>query len=245
MIRRSYIDALLSALLLAAACLRSQGALADDDTLVREDFETLTNWEALYFPKVARHSTYEVVFDGELQGMTLKAITDRSASAIVSRTSFDPNMYSLLRWRWRANTFFDDLDPESKDGDDFPLRIYVMFELEKTKKGAFERLQDTSASLIFGHAPPHATLVYVPRARSFANGCITSPFTERGRIIARPNVVARWNIEEVDLEKDYQACFGEPMPGKARLAIMSDSDNSKRAAEAGVDFIEIKRSKSH
>jgi hypothetical protein len=45
-------------------------------------------------------------------------------------------------------------------------------------------------------------------------------------------------FESVNIHKDYRAAFGEDPPKEARLAIMSDADNTGESAVGFVDFIE-------
>lgn len=215
-------------------------ALADDNVFFRDHFESLANWEPLFFPKVKRHSVYEIVRSNSESKNVLKMSSDGSASALVSRVTFDPHKFPILRWRWKTEATFPDLDPMAKSGDDYPIRVYVIFDVDDAQKSMLDRLRDRTAKLIYGDTPPYSTLVYVWAGKPFPEKCISSPYTGRGKLIAKQTVPGDWRTEEVNISDDYKYCFGEELPLRARLAIMSDSDNSNRQATALVDFIEVR-----
>ena len=55
---------------------------------IREKFNSLENWKPLFVPKIARHTTYEIVtVDGT--NSVLKTSSDASASGLIYRRAFD------------------------------------------------------------------------------------------------------------------------------------------------------------
>jgi hypothetical protein len=91
----------------------------------REDFQTLENWSELNFQKIPKHSLYRTeMLDGQT---VLRAESDNSASGLICRQSFNPFETPVLRWRWRVDNIFQKGDATCKDGDDYPLRVYVLF----------------------------------------------------------------------------------------------------------------------
>jgi len=132
---------------------------ADPAVFFREDFATLARWEPLTFPKIKAHSTYTLVKEG---GKTvLKAESRASASGLVCRQTFNSYEYPRLRWRWKVTNLTDRGDPREKEGDDYPIRIYVMFQYDPARATLGEKLSYNAAKLIYGKHPPHSTLNYV------------------------------------------------------------------------------------
>ena len=123
----------------------SQAHSQSTNTLLREDFNNLDNWRPLYFPKISRYSTYTVERHGDES--FLKAESAASASAIVYRQEFNVYEYPMVRWRWKINNVYLNADSETKSGDDYPIRIYVIFKydaetshgLDKVKYGGREK----------------------------------------------------------------------------------------------------------
>ncbi|MEO9587317.1 MAG: DUF3047 domain-containing protein, partial [Marinobacter sp.] len=58
-------------------------------------------WEPMEFPKIDRHSRYQLTDDNGEQ--VVKATTDNSASGLIARVSVEPGDSLILRWRWKVS----------------------------------------------------------------------------------------------------------------------------------------------
>jgi hypothetical protein len=215
------------------------GARAEG-VLFREEFKSLANWKPLYFPKIKKHTTYSIV-PGEGKDV-LKAESDASASAIVYKSSFNVYKHPNMRWRWKADNVYKKGDGgESKAGDDYPIRVYVIFKYDPDRAGFGERAKYKILKLIYGEYPPKSSLNYVWASRDNARKVFPSPYTDKSRMIIKsgPAEVGHWKAEEVNILNDYRAAFGEEPPVEASLAIMHDSDNTGERSVSYVDFIEV------
>ena len=229
-----------AALLIVMLLLFCNSAWADQKILFREDFHDLRNWEPLYFPKIERHTTYTTVSEG---GRTyLKAQSQASASALVFKKTFDPYTTPRIRWRWKVDNVYQKWSGKEKSGDDYPIRIYVMFQYDPEQAGLSERLMYGAAKTLYGKYPPHSTLNYVWASGTNADDMIVSPFTDKARMIALekgPARVGQWVDETAGIIDDYRKAFGKDPPKTASIAIMNDSDNTGEAAVSYVEFIEV------
>jgi hypothetical protein len=217
---------------------------ADQAVLFREEFDNLAQWEPLNFPKIKAHSTYTVVREGEAS--ILKAESHGSASGLVCRRTFDIYQTPRLRWRWRVEQLPDGGDPREKAGDDYPIRVYVVFEYDPTRATIGERLTYGAARAIYGKYPPHSTLNYVWTGRDIAERIIVSPYTDKARIVLLERGrqrVGQWVEESVNVLEDYRRAFGKDPPASSGLAVMSDTDNAGGSAVAYLDFIEVGKEK--
>jgi hypothetical protein len=211
-------------------------------TLFREDFANLDDWRPLYFPKISKHSTYTIEHDGSES--ILRAESNASASAIVYRKDFLVYDYPVVRWRWKINNIYKNVDPETKSGDDYPIRIYIIFQYNPNEAGPLEDFLYSIAKRRYGEYPPHSTLNYVWANREGQKDAITSPYTDRAKLIALEkggNKAGTWQTEEVNILSDYRRVFGKDPPEVASLAIMNDSDNTGQPSVSYVDFIEVYR----
>src|SRR5688572_23581169 len=86
-----------------------------------------TGWEPLAFKKIPRATRYTVVRDGD--GWVLKAESDASASGLYRPLDVDPRAYPRLTWRWKVANVLEKGDARKKEGDDYPARIYVAFQI--------------------------------------------------------------------------------------------------------------------
>lgn len=218
-------------------------AEADASVLFRDDFETLDHWEQVFFPNIPRHSEYAIEASTDpstaSRGSVLRLESDDSASALVSSVVFNPAEFPILRWRWRTETVFADLDPDQRAGDDYPLRLYVAFGRTRSERGLFDSLKRRTLSAIYGRELPDSTLIYVWSGRERKSRCSTSPFTSHAGVVSLESTPGGWREEEVNLLADYRACFSDRPPGRARLGIMNDSDNSHRSTVSFIDYVEV------
>ena len=217
---------------------------ADQQVLFRENFENLSQWEPLFFPKIKAHSTYSLVKEGGKS--LLKAESHASASAIVHRRTFNVYDYPHIRWRWKVTQLSDRGNPKEKAGDDYPIRVYVMFRYDPEKAGLGDRLMYGASKAIYGKYPPHSTLSYVWTGYDIPERIFVSPYTDKARIVVLEKGkgrIGQWVDAFVNVLDDYRKAFGKDPPVVAGLAVMSDADNTGEKAEAYLEYIEVGRDK--
>ena len=233
------IWAVLMAQMLSIAVVSAQEPVA-----LREDFNTLDNWKPLNFPKIERHSEYVITLENAGKRI-LTTRSNASASGIIFKGSFSPYHHPILRWRWKVDNVYSKADPHTKQGDDYPLRVYVIFEYDPAKAGLAQRAKYGLAKKLYGEYPPLASLSYVWTSQNIAEPFFDSPYTDRAKMIplrSGTELLGQWVEEEVNILADYRRVFGEDPPASASLAIMNDSDNTGEAAVSHLDFIEVRSS---
>jgi len=217
---------------------------AEGDVLLREEFTSLEAWRPLTFPKIERHSTYSIAASDDQSAFWLKAESDRSASGIVWRKQYDVYAYPKLRWRWRVENVYQKGDATKKSGDDYPVRVYVIFQYDPATASAGKRLKYGFAKAIYGEYPPDSGLNYVWESRDNPAGFVVSQYTDSMMMFLKEKGAAKvgqWVEEEADVLGDYRAAFGKDPPRSASLAVMNDSDNTGEKALSFIDWIEIAR----
>jgi len=228
-------------ILLTLALFAQNTALgAEQAILFRENFESLAQWEPLTFPKIKAHSTYTLVKEGGKS--ILKAESRASASALVYRRTFNIYENPRIRWRWKVTQLSDRGNPKEKEGDDYPIRVYVMFQFDPARATLGERLIYNATRVLYDKYPPHSTLSYVWTGHNLPERFMASPYTEKARIVILEKGkqrVGQWVEESVNVLADYRKTFGKDPPAIAGLAVMSDTDNTGESAVAYLDFIEV------
>ena len=205
---------------------------------LHEEFSSLDAWERLTFPKIPAHSQYTI--EAEEGRTVLRAESQASASAIVSKDSFDVYAYPRVNWRWQVDNIYSNRNVLEKRGDDYPIRIYVLFDYDPDRASWGQRIQYRAARLVYGEYPPHRTLNYVWSSATDSPDVYPNPFSDRARMIPLRRGAAHvgeWVEESVHIVEDYRRAFGEDPPRVARIAIMNDSDNTGEAAVSRVDWI--------
>ncbi|MDZ7696235.1 MAG: DUF3047 domain-containing protein [Deltaproteobacteria bacterium] len=223
-------------MLIVAPSLSSQ----DVGVLLREDFSDLENWRSLYFPKISRHTSYTVEDNGT--ATFLRAEGDGSASALVYQSNFNVYDYPMAKWRWKVENIYQNTDPETKSGDDYSLRIYILFRYNPEMADFFDKVKYGLAKTLYGEYPPHSTLSYVWANSEEQDTIITSPYTDRARLVALKKGNGKtktWQDEEVNILEDYRKAFQEDPPALASIAVMNDSDNSGQKSVSFLDYIEV------
>lgn len=215
---------------------------AAGEVLLREEFASLDGWRPLTFPKIKRHSTYTVA-PGDAPGAALlRAESDRSASGMVWKQQWDVYAHPKLRWRWKVEGVYAKGDATKKEGDDYPLRVYVIFPYDPEKASGGKRLKYSVAKALYGEYPPDSGLNYVWESRDTPGEFVVSPYTGSMKMFLKekgPARVGEWVEEEADVLADYRRAFGKDPPRSASLAVMNDSDNTGERAVSYVDWIEI------
>lgn len=208
--------------------------------LFRENFNSLDNWKPFFFPKIKSHSTYTIEHEGDTH--VLHAESRASASAIVYKDAFNVFDFPRLKWRWKVKNVYAKADPRSKEGDDYPIRVYIMFEYDPEKAGAMERIKYSLVRSLYGEYPPHSSLSYVWASKDDPDTFLESPYTEKAIMVLLekgPAKVGTWVDEEVDILADYQKAFKTQPPARARIAIMNDSDNTGESSVSYMEYLEV------
>ncbi|MFQ5456207.1 MAG: DUF3047 domain-containing protein [Nitrospirota bacterium] len=212
----------------------------NDNSFLREDFDNLDNWKPLEFPKIKRHSSYKLESDGDER--YLKAESDSSASGLIYKKEFNVYEFPNIKWRWKIENVYKKGDAKTKEGDDYPIRIYIIFKYNPKKAGFLERMKYNAAKLIYGEYPPHSGLNYIWANKEYTERIITSSYTGQAKMILLQKGGAnagKWKTESVNIIEDYRSAFGEDPPAISSIAIMNDSDNTGEKAVSYVDYIEV------
>lgn len=209
---------------------------------IRESFDTLEAWKPLTFPKIKRHTAYSIAPEGE--NRVLRADADASASAIVHTSRFAVYQFPDIRWRWKIEKPLAKGDARTKAGDDYPIRVYVIFEYDPQQASLGERIQYGAAKAIYGQYPPHSSLNYIWANREHAAASIPNAYTDRARMFPLQQGGAkagRWIEERRNILADYRRAFGTDPPATAAVAIMADTDNTGERVSAWVDDLVVGR----
>lgn len=220
--------------------LNPHSLLCAEHFAVDEDFDSLDNWVPVLFPKIEKHSSYTIV-PGE-GGNVLKAASMASASGLRYVKTFNVYQYPVARWRWKVENVYVKGDLTTKNGDDYPLRVYVNFQYDPEKAGFGERLVYGLAKTVYGEYPPHSSLSYIWANRTHDRIIYPSPYTDKAKLIIVRSGKAdtgEWLEEEVNIVEDYRKAFGESPPSTASIAIMNDSDNTGESSVSYLDYIQV------
>jgi hypothetical protein len=190
-------------------------------------------WQPLTFRRIERHTGYSLVEeDGTV---VVRAVSDRSASGLTREISIDPEEYPVIQWRWKVNNILHKADVSSKDGDDYPARIYISFAFDPDRAGYLERLEHKAARLILGDDVPYRAISYIWGSNSPAGTMVANAYTDRAMMFVvqgGSEKLQQWVTQERNVYEDYKKAFGEEPAMISGVAIMTDTDNTQESAIA-------------
>lgn len=201
-------------ILLATALLAvSSAAGAADEALAVGRFSSgdLTDWQSKSFLGKTRYR-----FDTHSGQTALFAESQGAASGLYREIRIDLKRTPWLNWSWRVDQVLKGTDERSKDGDDYPARVYVVASggaaLWKTR-----------------------SLVYVWSSNQPVGATWNNAFTDNARVMALRSGTqdaGRWVSEKRDIRADFQRLFGRDIDAVDAVALMTDTDNSGQRASA-------------
>lgn len=209
-------------------------------SLSRPGLKLPDGWQPLTFGRIERHTDYSLV--DERGTVVVKAVSDQSASGLTRAISIDPAEYPIIRWRWKVKNILQKGDVSSKNGDDYPARIYITFAFDPDRAGYLEQLQQKAARLIQGRDVPYRAISYVWGSNSPAGTMIANSYTDRVMMFVvegGDEKLQQWVAERRNVYEDYKKAFGEEPTMISGVAIMTDTDNTRESAVAwygDIDF---------
>jgi len=227
-------------IIVSGVMLTTDAAAQSESEAVRfhETFEDLDDWKPLTFRKIDRHSSYKTA---EVNGdKVLKTESQNAASALVYKKTFNVRNYPVVRWRWKIQQVYEEGNAKTKAGDDYPIRLYIIFEYNPDEAGLIRKAKYATARKIHGQYPPDSTLNYIWANRDHDEKILTSKYTDRAKLVIRRTGnkhAGEWVKEKVNIVDDYKAAFGEEPPAIATIAVMNDSDNTGESSISWIDDI--------
>lgn len=158
------------------------------------------------------HTQYQLIT--ESTNKTLQAISNGTASGLFKKITIDLDKTPYLNWSWKIENTFQGNDEQSKEGDDYPARIYVV----------------VSGGIFFWKTK---ALNYVWSSNQAIETSWNNAYTSNAKMLAvrtGNNQVGQWVSEKRNVRSDLQQLIGEDITAIDAVAIMTDSDNTKQKA---------------
>lgn len=190
-------------------------------------------WKITTLPKIRKHTRYTLVRDEG--SVALRADADASMASVVHPLALDPNIYPLLEWRWKVGNLIRKSDLATREGDDYPARVYVLFDYDIRKLSFVRRVKMKLARAFYGAEMPLAALCYVWDGKAPKESSAWSAYTDRVRVIVAESGSAslnKWVTVRRNVAADFRAAFGEAPPPVSGVAIATDTDDTGESAVA-------------
>lgn len=190
-------------------------------------------WRLATLPNIRNATRFALVNDDD--AVVLRADASASMASIVHPLKLDAKRFPILSWRWKVANVLANADIRKKAGDDYPARVYVMFDYDSGRLSLIQRMKMAIARKRYGTDIPTAALCYVWDGKASAGTSVWSAYTDRVRMIVVESGTGnlnRWRSVERDIVADYRAAFGEDPPAISGVAVVSDTDNTGESATA-------------
>lgn len=214
-----------------------------DEYAINEQFDNLDAWISITFPKIEKQTEYDIL--KAEKGSVLVARSNGSASGIRCTKEFNVYDFPVVRWRWRVENVYTKGNVLEKSGDDYPLRVYIMFKYDPDKASFGDKVKYGLAKMVYGEYPPLNSLNYIWANKPQEKRIYPSTYTDKAQLVilrAGQIETGKWVEEQVNIIEDYQLAFEMMPPEIASIAIMSDSDNTGEQAVSYMDYIQVMQS---
>lgn len=173
---------------------------------------SLDDWQSKSFKG---NTEYQIIFLD--QQKVLQAKSNGSASSLYKEIQIDLKKTPYLNWSWRIDKKLPITNEQSKQGDDFAARIYLVI------KGEWFFWQSKAINYVWAN-------------HSHINQSWENPFAGKSvmMIATRSNkdLSKHWYTEKRNVLEDFKNHFGEDIRYIDGIAIMTDTDNSASAAQS-------------
>ena len=189
-------------------------------------------WKLTTLPGIGRYTRYSLVRDGDT--VVLRADAEASMAGVAHPLKLDVRAHPVIEWRWKILNLLTKSDIATKDGDDYPARVYVLFDYDIRKLPFSVRARIRLARL-YGADVPLAALCYVWDGKAAAGTSVWSAYTDRVRMIVAESGGAnlgKWVTIRRDVAADFRAAFGEEPPAISGVVLATDTDNTGESATA-------------
>ena len=196
--------------ILATALFGTQ-AMAEQIHIGRFSSSDLSGWQEKSFVENTR---YRISQDADKT--VLKAQTSSTASGMFHKIDVDLNKTPYLNWSWKIDNIYQGNDERSKEGDDYPARIYVV----------------VSGGLFFWKT---RAINYVWSSNQPIGTNWENAYTGNAQMLAvrsGADETDQWQTQKQNIREDLKQLFGEDINEINAIAIMSDSDNTQQNATA-------------
>ena len=200
------------------------------------------SWKPLTFHKIDEHTEYSLVEDDGT--VVIKAVSRGSSSGLTREVTINPKLYPIVEWRWKIENVLQKGDVTTKEGDDYPARLYITFAYDESKIDFLDQVQYEMARALHGQYPPTGAINYIWESRSPIGTIVPNPYTDRAKMIVIESgeaKVGQWVTESRNLYEDYQKAFGGDPPPISGVAVMTDTDNTQESAVAYYGDIVFKK----
>ena len=194
-------------------CLFNQNIAAAEHIMLGEFSKVrLDSWESKAFKD---QTDYQIVSDAGTK--VLQAVSKASASGLYKKQQIDLSKTPFLNWRWKVANVLTGINEQTKAGDDYAARIYVLLD------GGLRFWQTKSINYVWAGN--------TPKQKRWPNAYAGSAL-QMLALRSKVDKLNTWYSEKRNVREDFKKFLGLDIRTIDALALMTDTDNSGQAATA-------------
>jgi hypothetical protein len=164
------------------------------------------------------HAGVGIVRDGGHVAVRLQS--QRSSFALYRDVVVDLKEYPMLQWSWKAIRLPSGGDARERATDDQVAQVYIVF-----PRWPFPRIHSDVVGYLWDTRAPGGEKVTSPQAPNVRSIVVESGYQKLGF----------WIGEERNVRRDYIELFGREPSRVGKIAIMTDSNDTRSESEALID----------
>lgn len=166
---------------------------------------------------LTKPTRYAVVTDAITHRPALHAVSEAAHAGLIRRVNVTAPSAARLTWSWKiAAPLTGNTRERDRAGDDYAARVFVVFETSTLP------LRTRALNYVWSAQEPVGVIFPSPYTKNVAMVVVRSGSAEAGR----------WLTESRDVLADYRAYFGSAPREIGAVAVLVDTDNTGRSAEA-------------
>lgn len=208
-------------IILATSVLLSSAlyASASDNVIKPFPDNTLNDWKEKSF---VGNTSYQLITEQDTT--VLKGEANSSASVLYKKGNINLTRQPWLEWSWKIENTYPDINEKTRDGDDFPARLYV------TAQVGFLPWETIAINYVWSSSQP-------------LNSVWQSPFTDKSMMVSvqsGPKHQGQWVSQRRNIVTDFKQLFNVDVKQISGYAVMVDGDNAFQSGTAyfgNIDFL--------
>lgn len=176
----------------------------------------------------------------------LRVATSKSYGNLVHDLPLGSTATGLrLTWRWRLEVALQGADLQTRQGDDSPLKVCVLFDMPLEKLGLIDRNLLRMARAASSEKLPSATLCYVWDDTLKVATLLPNAYTSRVRMMVASSGhqnLGQWVVQSRDIAADFRQAFGaesQALPPVLAILVGGDADNTGGHSLGYVDDVRL------
>jgi hypothetical protein len=205
-----------------------------------EEFTNLDNWENFSFS--GNKNSTKFILQTDSSATYLKIDSQNSASGLIYKDHYNPSEYPILSWRWCVDNVIPEANGKDKSGDDYAIRVFVMFDDDSVDTSFWTSLRNSAIKLVYGTEPPESSICFVWANIEYEEKYFNNPYSETVKIVPMEMGKGRlkeWCHYKVNIVLLFQDIYNRSCPSSAKIALMGDTDNTESKTQAYLDYIRI------